>query len=134
MDKEGWREKRGKADGLHKNAVLLQPPLPQTQSSALLLPLKRPRLRLHSRSCGDRERVEDAVGLLVDALEPALVADLQLEDPQLAAADGGVDELVAAALVAIGCDEAKAASREKVVSSNESRYQLNWRQMSSREE
>ncbi len=41
---------------------------------------------------------------LVDTLEPALVADLDLEDVQVpVAADSGLDQLVPAALVAIGC-------------------------------
>ena len=44
-------------------------------------------------------------------LEPALVADLHLEDPQLAARDGGLDQLVPAALIAIGCTGNTAGTR-----------------------
>ena len=34
---------------------------------------------------------------------PALVAHLHLEDVQLAVADGGLDQVVAAALIVVGC-------------------------------
>ena len=49
-----------------------------------------------------RERVGRADRVLVHALEPPLVAHLHLVDPQLAAGHARRDDLVAAALVAVG--------------------------------
>ena len=48
------------------------------------------------------EGVERKVGLLVDAPDPPLVANLDLEDPKLASGDGGLDQVVLATLIAIG--------------------------------
>jgi dsDNA-specific endonuclease/ATPase MutS2 len=49
------------------------------------------------------EAVQDTVALLLGALEPALVTCLDLEEVQVAVADGGLDQLVAAALVTVTC-------------------------------
>jgi len=49
------------------------------------------------------ETVEGAQSLVLDTLEPPLVADLDLADPQLAASDGGLDQLVATTLITISC-------------------------------
>lgn len=49
------------------------------------------------------EAVEGAHGLVLDTLEPPLVADLDLADPQLAAGDGGSQQLVATTLITISC-------------------------------
>jgi len=72
---------------------------------------RRDRCQLHqaaparkagARLCHD-ERVEGALSVLLGALEPALVANLHLEQVQVAVADRRVDQLVAAALVAVRC-------------------------------
>ena len=49
------------------------------------------------------ERIEDHLGLPVDAPDPPLVSDLDLEDPQLASGNSGLDQVVLATLVTIGC-------------------------------
>jgi hypothetical protein len=55
---------------------------------------------LHSRN---NEGVERADGILFGALEPTLVTNLALEDVQVAIrANGGLDQLMAAALITIG--------------------------------
>jgi len=43
--------------------------------------------------------------LFVGTLEPPLVTGLDLEQVKLAVADGGLDQLVAAALVTVSCRE-----------------------------
>jgi len=50
------------------------------------------------------ERVPCSLGVLLHALEPALVTDLDLQDVQLPVADRRGDQLVAAALVTVGCE------------------------------
>lgn len=62
-------------------------------------------------SSGDGEGVPGALGVLVDALEPPLVADLDLQDVDLAARDCRRDELVAAALIAVGCRAGEGTSQ-----------------------
>ena len=49
------------------------------------------------------EAVECAQGLLLGTLEPPLVSDLDLADPQLAAGHGSSDQLVTATLVTVSC-------------------------------
>ena len=51
--------------------------------------------------CTHCEGVEHSQGLLVDAPDPPLVANLDLEDPKLASRDGGLDQVVLATLVTI---------------------------------
>ena len=64
-----------------------------------------------SSSClCDGERVLQAQGRGLGALEPPLVADLHLQDVQVAAAHGGSDELVASSLIAVGCRYARTLS------------------------
>ena len=48
------------------------------------------------------ERVERKESLLVNTPDPPLVTDLDLEDPKLAIGDGGLDQVVLAALISIG--------------------------------
>ena len=48
------------------------------------------------------EAVPGAQGVVLCALEPALVANLHLQQVQVAVGDGGGDQLVAAALIAVG--------------------------------
>jgi hypothetical protein len=52
----------------------------------------------------DDEAVKCADGFLVGALEPALVANLGLEDPQLAAGHQRLDQMVLATLVTVSCE------------------------------
>lgn len=67
-------------------------PLCFLRSVSLYFPQKR--LRWKTR-LGDGERVVDALGIDLGALEPALVADGDVGDVQVAAGDGGGDEVVA---------------------------------------
>ena len=57
------------------------------------------------RSCSQNSKSQRlagrTLGKSVGALEPSLVADLDLEDVQVAVADCGRDQLVAAALVSV---------------------------------
>ena len=59
------------------------------------------------------EAVEGAEGLVLDTLEPPLVADLDLADPQLAARHGGRHQLVATTLITVSCGESKGSGRQK---------------------
>ncbi len=61
---------------------------------------------MHAWQCAylsHNEGVQGAKGLLVDTLEPALVANLGLEDPQVAVGNQGLDQLVASTLVTVSC-------------------------------
>jgi hypothetical protein len=51
----------------------------------------------------DDEGVEDALGILLGALEPTLVANHNVADVQLAAVDRCGDEMVTPALVSVSC-------------------------------
>ena len=91
----GARVKRGEGTRGQANRLPhTPPPLPLK-----LGPPSLPPLTLSSRH---RERVEDALGRLLLALEPALVADGGVAHVQRAARHSGDDQVVAAALVAVG--------------------------------
>lgn len=73
---------------------------------------------------GDGEGIPSALRVLVDALEPPLVANLDLEDVDLAARHCRCDELVAAALVAVSCGARHESVREQIYVIAASMFQL----------
>jgi hypothetical protein len=84
-----------------------RPPLPEAGSSRITQRLNsaaywRVRAGEGESRLSDGEGVDRAGGVLARALDPALVADLHLADPQLAARHARAQQLVAAALIAVG--------------------------------
>ena len=60
---------------------------------------------MHASHPGDEAEVHAGPAGKVPHLEPPLVPNLDLQDVEVAVADRGVDQLVPAALIAIGCRE-----------------------------